>query len=304
MCVMEIGTEILSCEQAKQMDIVDYLAVLGHRPSRIRNNDYWYLSPLRTEKTASFKVNRKLNSWYDHGLGQGGNLLDFGVLYHNCTVSELLNKLNGNLSFHQQPSSIIIAEKEQQEPLIQVVTERNLVSLSLFRYIRQRRIAEEVGNKYCREIIFALNNKQYTAIGFRNDEGGYELRNQWFKGSSSPKGITTFNNNAKELLVFEGFFNFLSHQTIHQHQPVLNTNFLILNSTSFFEKSRQYMEQHQSIHLFLDRDKTGQNCTRQALVWNKKYSDESKLYEGYNDLNDWMQKIGKSHKKSIKQGLK
>ncbi len=216
----------------------------------------------------------------------------------------MLNKLNGNFSFHQQPSSIIIGEKNQQEPFIQVVAERNLVSLSLFKYIRQRRIAEEVASKYCREIIFALSNKQYTAIGFRNDEGGYELRSQWFKGSSSPKDITSFNNDAKELLVFEGFFNFLSHQTIHQHQPVLNTNFLILNSTSFFEKSRQFMEHHQHIRLFLDRDTTGQNCTRQALVWDKKYSDESKLYEGYNDLNEWMQQIGKTQKKSIRQGLK
>ncbi len=56
------------------MDMVEYLQKLGYQPQKIRNNDYWYLSPLRDEKTASFKVNRKLNAWYDFGLGQGGNI--------------------------------------------------------------------------------------------------------------------------------------------------------------------------------------------------------------------------------------
>jgi hypothetical protein len=58
----------LTMAQAKQTDLVDYLAFLGHRPQKVRNEDYWYLSPLREEKTASFKVNRKKNVWYDHGV--------------------------------------------------------------------------------------------------------------------------------------------------------------------------------------------------------------------------------------------
>ena len=78
---------------ARQLDLVEYLQDLGHHPQKIRGNDYWYLSPLRDEKTASFKVNRKLNLWYDHGLGKGGSLIDFGVLYFNCSVKEFLERL-------------------------------------------------------------------------------------------------------------------------------------------------------------------------------------------------------------------
>src|SRR3954451_19248423 len=95
-----------SLPEVKQIDLVEYLEKLGYQPEKIRNNDYWYLSPLRDEKTASFKVNRKLNAWYDHGIGKGGNIIDFGILYHRYTVSELLERLgqtNGrNLSFHRQ----------------------------------------------------------------------------------------------------------------------------------------------------------------------------------------------------------
>jgi hypothetical protein len=44
---------------------------IGFEPKTIRRNDYWYLSPLRNEKTPSFRITRKLNVWYDHGMGKG-----------------------------------------------------------------------------------------------------------------------------------------------------------------------------------------------------------------------------------------
>src|SRR5690625_3592905 len=95
----------LTCEAARQIDLVDFLSCLGHYPVRIRNHDYWYMSPLREEKTASFKVNRAANVWFDHGTGKGGNLIDFGIQYFRCSVSGLLNQLSemhvGNFSFHQ-----------------------------------------------------------------------------------------------------------------------------------------------------------------------------------------------------------
>src|SRR3954468_13569607 len=102
-----MSTPHFSIQEAKQVDLIEYLEKLGYQPQRVRNNDYWYLSPLRDEKTASFKVNRKLNKWYDHGLGEGGNIIDFGILYHNCSVGDFLNKFQLDFSFHQpnrQPS--------------------------------------------------------------------------------------------------------------------------------------------------------------------------------------------------------
>src|SRR4051812_44197306 len=94
----------VSLVDAKQIDMVDYLCSIGHTPTKIRNFDYWYLSPLGKEETASFKINRKLNCWYDHGIGNGGNLIDFAILYYNCTISEFLRQVKGNFSF-QQPLS-------------------------------------------------------------------------------------------------------------------------------------------------------------------------------------------------------
>jgi DNA primase len=287
----------LTFKQARQIDMVDYLASLGYTPKKIKKDDYWYHSPLRNERTASFKINRKKNVWYDHGSGQGGNLVDFGLLFHKCSITELLSKLNEMFSFH--PPKQIESVSAPAESSIQLLSERKIVSLSLLRYLKQRRIAESIAKKYCCEISFSTNGKAYTAIGFKNDLGGFELRNQWYKGSIAPKAVTSIGNSNKELAVFEGFFDFLSYQTINLNQPTSAFNFLVLNTTSFFEKSREYMEQHDRIRLFLDSDKTGQNCIAQALSWSLKYKDDSSLYKGYKDLNDWIQHIGKS----VKNGL-
>jgi DNA primase len=57
----------LSFSQAKQIPITEYLSGIGFEPAKISGNDYWYLSPFRHERSSSFKVNTKLNVWYDHG---------------------------------------------------------------------------------------------------------------------------------------------------------------------------------------------------------------------------------------------
>jgi len=59
----------LNCDDARKLSIVDYLAQCGFRPQYIKGVNHWYLSPIREENTASFKVNTQLNVWFDHGMG-------------------------------------------------------------------------------------------------------------------------------------------------------------------------------------------------------------------------------------------
>ncbi|MEI9954791.1 MAG: CHC2 zinc finger domain-containing protein [Ferruginibacter sp.] len=251
--------------EARQIDIVDYLSVLGFHPAKIRRQDYWYRSPLREEKTPSFKVNRSLNVWYDHGIGKGGNLIDFGILYFNCTFRDFLQHLSeyqnpGISFFHQQlPSPYLqpsfsspAGEKKEASPESKtvIVSAKPLAEISLLDYLESRHISPAIAMKFCKQIEFLLYDKKRTAIGFENNAGGYELRSQNFKGSSSPKDVTFINQNKDEINVFEGFFNFLSFQEINKKNSNILTNFLILNSLSFFQKQRHKMEEHQHIHLF------------------------------------------------------
>lgn len=297
---MDFSKQRLSIEEARQIDLIDYLSKLGYQPAKVRNNDHWYLSPFREEKTPSFKVNKKLNRWYDHGLGKGGNMIDFAIQYHNCTVIELLQQLSNVFPFHQ---SIIQHSNEQlkesEERKIKIIKEGALSSFPLFHYLQQRKIPIDLAERFCKEVKYELNGKEYYGIGFKNNSGGYEIRNPYFKASSSPKDITTFENAAKEATVFEGFTDFLSFMAIHQNQQQIISDFVILNSVSFFEKARPFMEEHEGIKLYLDRDTTGQDYSQYALSLSNKYKDESHLYKLHKDLNDWLVNFGKAQKKNL-----
>lgn len=295
---MKFRNNLPSVEDVKNTDIVDYLSSLGYKPSKVTRNDYWYLSPLRDETIPSFKVNRNMNKWYDFGDGKGGNIIDFGILYHKCSVSELLKRINKSFSFQQQ--NIHAKNEDEEAKKIRVIKERGISSFALIRYLHKRRIPIDIAKRFCSEIDYELYGKKYFAIGFKNDAGGYELRNEKFKASSSPKDITVIENQSEKITVFEGFFNFLSYQAIHQKQEQPQTNFLILNSTSFFQKSLPLMQEHKSVHLYLDCDTTGQKCIQKALEIDKqKFVDERDLYKNYKDLNDWMMHIGQSQKQSM-----
>ena len=306
----------MNCGQANQMDLVDYLYTLGFNPRKIRREDHWYLSPFRDEKEASFKINKTKNVWYDYGLGKGGNLVDFVTEFYRYNVSEALQKIS---LFRPQKFAQNIVErppvhlhlngernqKAAGESAIKIIAAKQpITDPNLCSYLLKRKIEKNIADKYCHEINFIIADKEYKAIGFKNNAGGYELRNEYFKGSNSPKYVSYLNNNATNITVFEGFFDFLSYQSINQNQQHHLTNFLVLNSLSFFERSLLLIEKHESIYLYLDHDEAGRKCTNLAQKRSLKFKDESKLYEGCKDLNEWKVKINEHNINQKRNGVK
>ena len=290
---MNSRKQIISCEEIRKTDMVEYLSQMGYEPKKICRPDYWYLSPLRIEKTPSFKINRIKNCWYDFGIGKGGNIIDLAILYHDCTVGEFSRMFQNDFYSHQQPISVPKKEVVDEEGRITILYNKTISDLVLIRYLHKRNIPLYVAEKYCSEITFRIYNKTHVALGFKNDSGGYELRNEFFKGSNSPKDISTIETKGKKVAVFEGFFDFLSFISLLPNKEAKEFNFCILNSLSFFEKSRTFLEQHASIHLYLDNDTSGIKMVSYAKSLNKNYHDESTIYKNYKDLNDWVMNIGK-----------
>ena len=260
----------LSCREARQIDLVEYLAKLDHLPQRVKGSDHWYFSPLREEKTPSFKVNRASNMWFDHGTGKGGDLIDFGTLYHNCTISELLDRLSQRSArsfrpFQSSSNQNVAGEKKEfSEGRIKILDTHSITTQPLIEYLEKRNIPLHIAERCCREVVFSLYDRQQSAIGFHNRSGGFELRNAFFKGSNSPKDITFFDNHTSEIAVFEGLFNYLSFQTLNRNDQAPLTSCLVLNSLAFLERSRGLMEQYSQIHLILDRDAAGGKFHREG----------------------------------------
>lgn len=76
-----------------RIPIREYLARRGILPRYERNGYGMYLSPLREERTPSFKVNYQKDLWYDFGIGEGGTLLALIMRLERCSRSEAFEHL-------------------------------------------------------------------------------------------------------------------------------------------------------------------------------------------------------------------
>ena len=107
-----------------------------------------------------------------------------------------------------------------------------------------------------REVAYKAKGKQYFAIGFKNDRGGYELRNGLgFKSGKTENGISTIEMNTDSATVFEGFFDFLAAMQYYGREIPLHTT-IILNSCNNVYQAIPLLANRKAVHCFLDNDES------------------------------------------------
>ncbi|MDF0707762.1 toprim domain-containing protein [Flagellimonas okinawensis] len=285
----EKNINIIDCEKARNIDLVTTLAKSGHFPVRKTEKEAWFLSPFRTETQASFKVSLKKNYWIDFGTFEGGSTIDLVVKMENCSVKEALERLSeniGHFSFHRRPNS---TKTEHRANPIEIIQEKEIKHWALQTYLRSRKISTKTAIKHCREIHYQIGERNYFAIGLPNRSGGWELRNKYWKGSTSPKDVLLIKNGSNRLVVVEGMFDMLS---LIEHVPKLGTthDLLILNTTAFVKRMAAEIMEYEDVMLFLDRDGTGMGMTELLLESCPNSKDMSFFYEGFKDMNEWIVK--------------
>ena len=277
----------LSCESARKIPIVEALGFLGYLPTRNTEKEAWFLSPLRSETQASFKVSKILNCWYDHGIGKGGNCIDLVCKLSKVSVSGALEILaqvsTGN------DNNIIREENNSKESGIEIKKVQFIQHPALLQYLHKRKINRTVAHTFCREVHYTINDKYGFSIGLKNNSEGWELRNTYFKSSSSPKDLTWIKNESQHLIVVEGMFDLLSLNTIYPNLK-READFLILNSIAFTNKALVHFDLYDAIELYLDQDKAGRKATAFFLNQNPNCIDKSPFYKAEKDLNAWLMK--------------
>lgn len=258
--------------------ITDFLQEHGHQPTSVKGNNWWYLSPLRDERTASFKVEVNKNVWYDFGLGKGGNLRTLVRLLFNDNCNDLLSDHSLETNFPNvaslQPDNIAFTD----------VTVMEMRNRSLLYYIKGRGISETVAAKYCKEIHYTNHGKRYYAVGFANRCGGYEIRNTYFKGCISPKDISIIEHSNDDCHVFEGFIDFLSYVELHGDCDVV-----VLNSVINVTKALNVLNKYHKVYCHLDNDEAGRNATKQIMMARVgSVVDASSEYADSKDINDFL----------------
>jgi hypothetical protein len=271
----------MNTKQAKDISIEKVLYNLGCEPVKTNGDDLWFLSPLRQEKTPSFKLNRKLNKWFDHGEQKGGNVIDFVIQKFGFTVTEALHYLSqfsDFISFHQQ---VFEAPEENSSHIKKIIP---IQHAALLQYLKSRGIINyQIPN--LKEVHYSIKDKIYFALGFKNNSGGFEIRSKYCQICIGSKDVTHIKNEKETLRIFEGFFDYLSF--IQNSNLNEESDYLILNSVALLNKNLSILEDYKAIESYLDNDAAGDKYTRLILDNFPNTVDWRSVFKGFKDYNEW-----------------
>ena len=282
----------------KNIGIRQFLAWRGILPKYERNGYGMYLSPLREERTPSFKVDYVQNLWYDFGLGEGGTLLTLVMRLERCDSREAVRRLQNGEKRDAGSASLSPGIYERPAvggpspaavPALRILSDAPLRHPALVGYLSSRGIVPSVAAAFCREVRYEINGRAFFAVGFRNDAGGWELRSERFKGGSSPKHITTIDNRSDTVIAFEGFMDFLAYLSL-KYPERLRIDAAVLNSVVNLPKAVPFISRHPVIHAFFDNDEAGRKATADLirLCPRNEVIDQSSFYSGHKDVNDYL----------------
>ena len=281
----------------KRYPIVEYLERKGIKPVRSTPAYALYRSPFREDTHPSFKVDTEKNLWIDYAEGRGGSIIDLCMRLEGCTLSEAIRLLGRNAPDYTACNSQKAdrAMKRSSIPMASASGVRRLIEISdtlpphLLKYLQEDRCIDmEKAMPFLCCISYEIRGFHYQAIGFANQSGGYELRdNGTFKGTIAPKDITPiFTDRVEPVCIFEGFMDFLSF--LSMKEEVIH-HCLVMNSVSNVARSIRYLHDANvfSIRAFLDNDEAGHRTTEDFAKAGFKVEDMSVHYRSFKDLNEY-----------------
>ncbi|WP_210521596.1 toprim domain-containing protein [Hymenobacter terricola] len=294
----------------KKVSILSFMAKLGHQPiGQAAGGNYYFLSPLREEKTASFVVSEPKNLWADYGEtprpGQkvaGGNVLDLVMRIADVTLPVARLMLRAwstdlpdfvparptGVSYTEGPRTFtdVRTEKLAWPPLITYLTERGIN----WRLVQRSEQTMATLQQIFYRVDGQTRDKPYFGLGWKT-AAGWEVRNPRFQGTIGGKGLTWLKGAEAGVMVFEGFMDYLSALT-HYETSFFRSRVLVLNSVSLVGQALPELMEAPVVHWFGDNDAAGLKALdylRQTLPAGRVQAHND-LYRGYKDFNDFLTK--------------
>lgn len=307
----------MNTHQAKQLDLPAILEKLGHKPITIRKggNEYWYLSPFRTETEPSFIVSRgRILPWVWNDFGDhSGTVVDFALRYLGTSdikhALEWLSDINIGRSPSSQSKSTtptLFSSNQQEEPAKPVkIFENELAFIKagpvrnevLLNYLHKERcIPLLLVERYLSEVLYRhrSKNKVYFAFGMQNRTGGYEIRaasdEYKFKSALNGRDISLIEGKSQNQTVnlFEGMLDFLSLLAM-LNVDQLAGDVIVMHSLSSYKPCAKAIEdrQYSTINTFLDNNEAGRGANQRFIEdFPKQVRPQSEMFAPYEDVND------------------
>lgn len=284
----------MNFEKAKRISLVDYMNSLNFQVERHNSGLYWYRSPFTKEAGITFRVDGNKNKWYDIGLLQGGGIIKLGkMLYETDNISEVLFHIENRTPLNRR---LVISNMDLFEDSIPFnkINVYPLYDDSLLSYLMSRNIHYSIAQRECVEVHYELYGRLYKSVGFRNDSGGYEIHNPYFKGYIGTKDCSQRIQNAdgktSGCCLFENFIDYLSFQTLGFMEKDKKTDdCIILNGCQELDRIQSYLDGYRSIHNYLGHNNYGKVSKEYFENLNQyKFVDMSNSFDGFRSLNAYL----------------
>lgn len=238
---------------AKTIPLDEFLLAAGHQPAKISGGCKFYRAPYRTENHPSFKLSPDATAWYDHGLGQGGNIIDLAMHLGPCqNVSDALAYIQAligrtTVSRYRSPASLLPLPVSPQTPIYSLTQAKPFALRDQYNHYTPaasylklvRAIEPDVFAPYLLDLVYCAQD-QFPRYGFGipNLAGGFEVRRagDFFKTTIGPKHVTVFQSQRQPWWqapwhCFYGLMDLGTFLTL-DCPPLGTYNFLVVNSDS------------------------------------------------------------------------
>lgn len=265
-------------------------------------------SPFRDERTPSFHIMPGGYGWVDFGEGTKGGVIDLIMRLDGCGREAAIRRIaeiKGGGRFYVPQVRSSSSRPRPASSRFRVVASGPFSDHGLIGYAASRGISLEVLSEYCSEVTVRTGGGSVRAyIGFPNSGDGYVLRSPEpgrdgkrctcsAPSYVSDAGKHTAAPSCREVVVFEGLFDFLSFVERRKSAGVAapGSDVCVLNSVSNVRQALPFISAHAAVSLYLDNDEAG----RKASVEIRDSSPESLVvdhsveYAAFGDYGEYHQ---------------
>lgn len=251
------------------------LQALGHEPVARQGEELLYAPVFgaQTRNRFAFRVNSRLNTWYDSALGKGGKLIDFARSYWPELSDEDLAHRLGEI---QCRSWRKIGRKDRPR------RKRRAIKLPHYRIERIgplgfdqpitdfliRRGLWDDADLNLREVYYYRtdprgNRKNFCAAGWPTENGGWEVRAPNYTGCIGPRGMTFFSLSQLTLAIFPRYGDYLRAR---RDTCLLTVSVLVLNHADFLSASITRARQFERVLCYIDEKRDGDPALAKACT--------------------------------------
>lgn len=235
------------------------LSKLGFKPVNEKDDVLIYQNVLKINSKPSFSVNTKIDAWFDQGSKIGGGLLDFVSAYWPeldlDTGMERAKTLCSQVSF-------LFTERKRKRlavklPCYRIEKTGDIgFNRELNSFLEKQGIWHQVPEIFKEVYYYYTDHKgsktRFFALGWCNENGGWEVRCAKFNGCLGLRGMTFLEGDTDLLNVFtdiNGYILWYGRNTGNLSQPSV----LIINGQEFLSAAISRSKQYGKVEVFLTK---------------------------------------------------